>query len=75
MHHELKISFGEALDRPFHVQCSCGTAGDFENHELAVGYVAMHTVRLQGINSASYVDETVTPLAVPKKTAEKTTAK
>lgn len=74
MHHELKISFGEAIGRPFHVQCSCGTAGDFENHEFAVGYVAAHSVRLQGINSASFTDDTVAPLPVPTEPVQEAVA-
>lgn len=59
MHHELRIAFGQAIGRPFHVQCACGTSGDFEDKETARGFAAMHIVHLQGINHSSITDETI----------------
>lgn len=65
MHHKAIITFGKKENRPFHAECSCETAADFGSNQEARDYLAMHLVRLQGINSAEFVDETVKPLPEP----------
>jgi hypothetical protein len=67
MHHLAKISFGKLENRPYHAECACSVAGDFSSNEEARNYLAMHVTRLQGINSADFVDETVTPLPVQEQ--------
>lgn len=65
MHHLAKVTFGKVEMRPYHGECSCGTAGDFAGNGEARNWLAMHLTRLQGINSGELVDETVAPLPVP----------
>lgn len=67
MHHLAKIAFGKLTNRPYHAECACGTAGDFGGNEEARLFLGNHLARLQGINSAEFVDETVTPLPVPQE--------
>jgi hypothetical protein len=65
MHHKATVTFGTAINRPFHAECACGTQGDFSDHDEATTYLAMHHIRLQGINSAELKDETVGPVQDP----------
>ena len=67
MHHVAKITFGKVKNRPYHGECACGTAGDFASNEETRNYLAMHISRLQGINSADFIDDTVAPLEVPQE--------
>jgi outer membrane biosynthesis protein TonB len=70
MHHLAKITFGKVENLPYHAECACGTAGDFAGKVEASNYVANHLTRLQGINSAEFVDETATPMPVPQPEPE-----
>jgi len=47
--HKAAVALGTATNRPYHAQCSCGTAGDFATKDSAVGYVAAHFEKLGGI--------------------------
>jgi hypothetical protein len=71
MHHVAKVTFGKLENRPYHAECVCGTAGDFSDHGEARNYLAMHLARLQGINSAEFVDATVSPVPIPAQEPEK----
>lgn len=71
MHHLAKITFGKFTQKPFHGECACGTAIDSGSNEEARNFLAMHLTRLQGINSAEFVDETVQPAPLPVPEEEK----
>lgn len=66
MHHLAKIMFGKFEQLPYRAECACGTAGDFSDHAEAQNYLAMHLTRLQGINSAEFVDLTLASLPIPR---------
>jgi hypothetical protein len=70
MHHLAKLTFGKVDQLPFHAECACGTAGDFRSRQQGADYLVMHLTRLQGINSAEFVDETVAPLYAPEPEVE-----
>jgi hypothetical protein len=82
MHHVGEVVPGKFTGRPFHAQCSCGTAGDFAQQDDAVSYLTNHFARLQGINSAELKPvakeepkapepKSVPPKPEPAKPAEK----
>jgi hypothetical protein len=56
MHHTGTISNTD-LARPFHAQCSCGTAGDFANRDAAHAYLAGHFGKLSGIATTEWIEE------------------
>jgi hypothetical protein len=70
MHHLAKLTFGKVDQLPFHAECACGTAGDFRSRQQGADYLVMHLTRLQGINSAEFVDETVAPVPAPAPEVE-----
>jgi hypothetical protein len=45
-HHKTTITIGNALRRPYHVQCSCTSGGDFATEEEAMVFVNLHWSRL-----------------------------
>lgn len=66
MHHQATLTEeSTAAGRPWHVQCSCGTAGDFRDKESANGYMAAHFARLSGVHTVEFVDRTAKPESVP----------
>jgi hypothetical protein len=65
--HSAKVTIGTAINRPYHAQCSCGTAGDFADKDSAAIYVAKHFASLGGIAEASLevTKETGAPTPAP----------
>ena len=53
--------------RPFHAQCSCGTAGDFFSAEQASEYLQGHHAKLGGISTSSLVDNSDKPEVLPNR--------
>ncbi len=59
MNHVATITIGNATYRPFHIQCVCGTSGDFGGKQEAIDWMArMHFSSLGGINTAEIQDST-----------------
>lgn len=46
MHHKGVLTVGFAIGRPYHLQCACGSAGDFPKEEQAVAWFNAHTSRI-----------------------------
>jgi len=72
LHHTITVSSRLGV-RPFHVQCSCGTAGDFTDKQSANSYASFHAGRLGGINTVEVVDKCGAPAptgAQPEKPKE-----
>jgi hypothetical protein len=46
MHHKSVLTIGQAIGRPYHLQCACGTAGDFPKEEAAVAFFNRHVSRI-----------------------------
>ena len=46
MHHKATLTIGTAVGRPYHIQCSCNSAGDFAKEHMAVDWFNRHTSRL-----------------------------
>ena len=46
MHHKGILTVGFAIGRPYHIQCACGSAGDFPKEEAAVAWFNAHTSRI-----------------------------
>jgi hypothetical protein len=51
MHHTGTISKTDSM-RPFHAQCSCGTAGDFYEEDAARSYLQSHFGKQGGISTS-----------------------
>lgn len=75
MHHTGKVTLEDKITgKPFHAQCSCGTAGDFKQKSEASDYLTNHFARLQGISTTELVDTTEKVeevAATPKKKGSK----
>ena len=60
MHHRIVLKNGTHDHKPYNIQCSCGTGGDFGGKEEAVGWMQQnHISYLRGVNTAEIVDETM----------------
>jgi hypothetical protein len=46
VHHKGTLTVGFAIGRPYHIQCACGSAGDFPKEEAAVAWFNQHTSRI-----------------------------
>ena len=46
MHHKSVLTVGFAIGRPYHLQCACGTAGDFPKEDQAVAFFQRHISRI-----------------------------
>lgn len=46
MHHKGVLTIGKATGRPYHIQCACGSAGDFAKEEGAVAWFNAHVARI-----------------------------
>jgi hypothetical protein len=62
MHHKGTLTIGNAAGRPYHLQCVCGTGGDFAKEEAAVNWFSIHTSRI----GASETSELYVPGAIKK---------
>jgi hypothetical protein len=63
MHHIGTITKTDLM-RPFHAQCSCGTAGDFFEEDTARSYLQEHFAKQGGI-STSELKESIQKPVVP----------
>jgi hypothetical protein len=61
--HSGNVKVGNVIGKPYHAQCSCGTAGDFPLEATAVGFLKAHFQKLGGIA------ETSLTIGEPKKPA------
>lgn len=55
MHHKAILTVGTATGKPYHIQCACGSAGDFPKEEGAVNFFTMHKSRLGPTETAELV--------------------
>lgn len=46
MHHKGTLTIGKVTGKPYHIQCSCGSAGDFPKEVKARSWFSAHTARL-----------------------------
>jgi hypothetical protein len=46
MHHKAYLVVGTATGKPYHLQCTCGTAGDFKVEAEARAYLNKHFSRI-----------------------------
>ena len=51
--HDATVTLGSSDTRPYHAQCSCGTAGDFADKSAAVAYIEKHFQKLGGVAETS----------------------
>jgi hypothetical protein len=70
--HKGTISIGSIAKKPFHAECSCGTAGEFDSKEAASAYLQMHFGKLGGIAETFLLDRTAEPAKGALKTAAQT---
>jgi hypothetical protein len=66
MHHKATLKIRENFIRPYHVECSCGTAGDFATELEAKTWMEhVHFRRLSGISTSEFA-----PTDIPASAAE-----
>jgi hypothetical protein len=53
--HKATVTLGDAINRPYHAQCSCATAGDFAGRDAAITYIVAHFAKLGGITETYLV--------------------
>jgi len=46
VHHKATLTIGKADNRPYHIQCACGSAGDFNLEAQAVAWINKHFSRI-----------------------------
>jgi hypothetical protein len=46
MHHKGVLTIGKAIGRPYHIQCACGSAGDFATEAAATAWFNAHIARI-----------------------------
>jgi len=64
MHHIGAVSKTDLL-RPFHAQCSCGTAGDFYEEDAARTYLRGHFAKQGGISTSELKEGIEKPVVRP----------
>lgn len=68
MQHLAILSGGRFEDRPFHIECSCGPAGDFSTEEAARSWMQRaHFDRLTGVFKTDMISFLPDPNVVPEE--------
>jgi hypothetical protein len=55
VHHKAILKVGNATGKPYNIQCSCGSGGDFNKETDATGWWARHKSRLGVVETAELV--------------------
>jgi len=68
MQHLSKLTVGRFEARPFHIECSCGPAGDFDSEEAARSWMQhRHFDGLTGLFETEIISFLPDPNAVPEE--------